>query len=371
MDNIKKDLKVLYAEDDDIIRDIIYNNLLSQIFTEVIVAKDGQEALEIYQHHMDFDILVTDINMPRLSGISLAKEIKKISPNLDIVIISAHSDTINLIEAIKIGITDFILKPIDFDLLLDTLNKISQRILQQRELEQKNAVLFHQSKLALIGETLSMIAHQWKQPLTTISINAGSINIKAQTEMLDNDEACRLSNIILQKVEYLGHTIENFKNFFKPEDRSKKVNLKEIIDSAIAILAPILDEYKIQVKMQINSNNEIEVYKNEFTQVIVHILNNAKDALVENKVENPYILIETTNDENYITIQISDNGGGIDENIISKVFDPYFSTKGKNDTGLGLYMSKIIVEIYLGGIITANNTKDGAIFKLKLPISSF
>jgi signal transduction histidine kinase len=371
MNDIKKKLKVLYAEDDDIIREIIYSNLLSQIFTDVTLATNGQEALDIYTKNMDFDILITDINMPHLSGIDLAKEIKKISPQLDIVIISAHSDTTNLIEAIKVGISDFILKPIDFDMLLETLNKISQRILQQRELEQKNAMLFHQSKLALIGETLSMIAHQWKQPLTTISINAGSINIKSQTEMLDNEEATHLSNIILQKVDYLGKTIENFKNFFKPEEDSKKVNLQEIIVNAVDILKPVLDEYKIDINIESNSNKELQVYKNEFTQVIVHIINNAKDALLENSVDTPTIDVRTKNDTEFITIEIEDNGKGIDDEILEKIFDPYFSTKSKNETGLGLYMAKIIIEIYLGGTITAKNTKDGAIFTLKLPISPF
>jgi signal transduction histidine kinase len=371
MDKVN-DLKVLYAEDDDIIRDILYNNLLSQIFKTVVLAKDGKEALEYYQESQDFDIIITDINMPKMTGIELAKEIKEIDPEMDIVIISAHSDTTNLIEAIKIGISDFILKPIDFDMLLTTLNKISQRILQERELEEKNNLLFQQSKLALVGETLSMIAHQWKQPLTTISINAGSINIKAQTELLDNEDALKLSDIILQKVDYLGNTIENFKNFFKPEDVSKKVFLQNTIESAVDILKPILNEYKIDITINSDCKHEVEVYKNEFTQVIIHMINNAKDALVENNIENPYIHLKLVEDDNeYVTIEIQDNAGGVDEEIIEKIFDPYFSTKSKNETGLGLYMAKIIIEIYLGGTINVVNKDDGALFSIKLPINQF
>jgi signal transduction histidine kinase len=366
MDKVN-DLKVLYAEDDDIIRDILYSNLLSQLFKTVVVATNGQEALEYYQQDRDFDIVITDINMPKMNGIELSKEIKAMDKDMDIVIISAHSDTENLIEAIKIGISDFILKPIDFDMLLSTLNKISQRILQQRELVEKNNLLFQQSKLALVGETLSMIAHQWKQPLTTISINAGSINIKAQTEMLDNDDALNLSDIILQKVEYLGNTIENFKNFFKPEDVSKKVFLQNTIQSAVEILKPILDEHKIDISIDSNCTHEVEVYKNEFTQVIIHMINNAKDALIENNIQNPLIKINLSEDDGYVTISISDNAGGIDDEIIEKVFDPYFSTKSKNETGLGLYMAKIIIEIYLSGTISVVNNNDGAIFSIRLP----
>jgi signal transduction histidine kinase len=369
MDKIH-DLKVLYAEDDDIIRDILYSNLLSQMFKNVVVAKDGQEALDYYKDENDFDIVITDINMPRMTGIELCKEIRAIDPEMDIIIISAHSDTTNLIEAIKIGISDFILKPIDFDMLLTTLNKISQRILQERELAEKNSILFQQSKLALVGETLSMIAHQWKQPLTTISINAGTINIKAQTESLEIDDAIKLSDVILDKVEYLGNTIENFKNFFKPEDVSKKVFLKDTIDQAVSILKPILDEYGIKISVNSSCTQEVEVYKNEFTQVIIHMINNAKDALVEKNIENPYVNIDINDNNGYVLIDISDNAGGIDDEIIDKVFDPYFSTKSKNETGLGLYMAKIIIEIYLSGFISVVNNDDGAVFTVKLPINS-
>jgi signal transduction histidine kinase len=242
--------------------------------------------------------------------------------------------------------------------------KIAQAVEENR---QKDQAMFQQSRLAQMGEMISMIAHQWRQPLSAISSTASAISLKAELNKLDNDKAIELSDKICNFSQHLSSTIDDFRNFFKSNKDKNSINYSQIVEAVLDIIEISLKNKNIELIKELKCDENFDSYKNELKQVILNLIKNAEDALVEKRVENPYIKISTFKKGNDFVLEISDNAGGVPEDIVDKIFDPYFSTKTKRDgTGLGLYMSKIIIEEHCGGKIEVYNDKMGAVFRIVL-----
>jgi len=240
-------------------------------------------------------------------------------------------------------------------------------ILKIKEEEQKNKkqekLMQQQHKLVQMGEMINMIAHQWRQPLSAISAVAGILSLKAKLNKLENEVIMELSDKIKNFSMQLSETIDDFRNFFKSNKLARVTNFDELYKSVFSIVENSLKVHNIQINKEIIEIQEFSTYDNELKQVLLNLIKNSEDALLENNIQSPYIKIII--DKN--TFIISDNAGGIPDEIIDKIFDPYFSTKLKKDgTGLGLYMSKIIVEEHCKGILSVENTTEGARFKITI-----
>jgi len=232
-----------------------------------------------------------------------------------------------------------------------------------RKNRQKDTHMLHQSRLAQMGEMMSMVAHQWRQPLSAISSTSTAIGVKAKINKLDNETAINLSDKILEYVEHLSNTINDFRDFFKPNRERVDIGYTEIVTSVLNIIETSVRNKHIELELDLNSTISIYIYPNEAKQVILNLIQNAEDALLEKKIENPKIIIETN--DNVLTI--SDNAGGVPEDIIEHIFEPYFSSKKSRDgTGLGLYMSRTIIEEHCGGELTVSNSDVGAVFRIVL-----
>ncbi len=235
------------------------------------------------------------------------------------------------------------------------------------ELKKKDELMIIQSRHAAMGEMIGMIAHQWRQPLTTISMNANNMLLDIALDELDSSQAQKYSDAILLQTENLSKTIDDFRNFFKPDKAILQVKLSDILIETYSIVKDSLKNHNIRLRTSSSSESTVDVYPRELMQVFVNIITNAKDALLQKKSKNAYIEIKVFEDKEYVITQICDNGIGIDEAILTKIFNPYFTTKDeKTGTGLGLYMSKMIIEDHLHGKIEAYNYKEGACFKVKL-----
>jgi len=248
---------------------------------------------------------------------------------------------------------------------LDALNKSLKLKVDNaiKETKQREKLLQEQSRLAQMGEMISMIAHQWRQPLSAISATSGSIMLKAELGKLDKENTVELANNITRYAQHLSSTIDDFRNFFKDDKAKQNVTLEEIAIGALNIVESSIASSNIKINLDINSSTEILTYKNELMQVVLNIIKNAEDALIEKNITNPTINIKITNK----TLFISDNAGGIPQKIMNRIFEPYFSTKTKKDgTGLGLYMSKTIIEEHCGGKLSVYNDNAGAVFKIDL-----
>jgi len=227
----------------------------------------------------------------------------------------------------------------------------------------QQTLMLQQSRQAQMGEMISMIAHQWRQPLAAISSISAAINIKSKLNMLDSDSAVKLSNKISNYSQHLSLTIDDFREFFSPNKEIIQTSYNELIDDVMAIIETSIVNKNIKLVTNLNCDNMLNTYSNEVKQVLLNLIKNAEDVLLDREIYMPQITISTH--DNILTI--SDNAGGISEDIIDNIFDPYFSTKkDKDGMGLGLYMSKTIIEEHCKGKLTVSNDKDGAVFKIAL-----
>jgi len=245
--------------------------------------------------------------------------------------------------------------------------RVSQAVDENR---QKDKQMLEQSRLAQMGEMISMIAHQWRQPLSAITATTGSMSLHMLLE-----KKCDTAYIEegIQKVnnytQYLSTTITDFRNFFKPDKEKTLTSLNDIVLGSLKIIGTSLEAQGVQIETFLESKEEFLSFPNELKQVLLNILKNAQDAFIENKTESPRILLKTVSFDDSVQLLIYDNAGGISEDKKAYIFDPYFTTKEKRDgTGLGLYMSKMIVEDHCDGRVTVENEDDGACFILSLPL---
>jgi len=255
------------------------------------------------------------------------------------------------------------------DLNKNLEHRVAKEVQNNRE---KDRQLLHQSRLAQMGEMISMIAHQWRQPLAAISSTSSAINIKAQLGTTTDQFLIENTENISQYTNHLSDTIDDFRNFFKSNKEIQQTSFSELINSVKGIIKISIDNKKIELIEELNCDDKFQTYSNEIKQVILNLIKNAEDILVDKKIKDPYIKIETSKEDDTLLLKVSDNGGGIPLDIIDKIFDPYFSTKTKKDgTGLGLYMSKTIIEDHCGGELLVDNNKNGAIFTIKLKGKSY
>lgn len=251
-------------------------------------------------------------------------------------------------------------------------NKLEDRIVEEiKKNEEKTKQLIQQSRLAQMGEMISMIAHQWRQPLAAISATTNSILLKTMLdEKISKEELTKELNLITDYSQHLSLTIDDFRNFFKTDKIKSEISLEELIDKTINIIKIQFETKEIKVEKDYKFNEKILSYSTELQQVILILLKNAEDALIEKEIENKNIKISTYKENDFVIIEVEDNAKGIPNDIIEKIFDPYFSTKKeKEGTGIGLYMSKIIIDEHCSGNLSVKNSKFGAIFKIKLPLN--
>jgi len=248
---------------------------------------------------------------------------------------------------------------------LEELNKnLELRIKEAvKEVKEKDSYIIQQSRLAQMGEMIGMIAHQWRQPLTAISSASATIKLKSTLNTLNQDTIIDLSTKISDYSQMLSVTIDDFRNFFKTNKMKNETTCNKLINETLSIVSVAIENKNIKLVTNADCNTSIVTFENEVKQVLLNLIQNAEDALLEKDIKNPTITISALNKN----IFVSDNAGGIADNIMEKIFDPYFSTKREKDgTGLGLYMSKTIIEEHCGGKLTARNSKDGAVFNISL-----
>ncbi len=250
----------------------------------------------------------------------------------------------------------------------DTLSlKIEEAIYQNQK---KDKLLIEQSKLAAMGEMLGAIAHQWRQPLNTLGLHLQFIEDDYEDNLVDKKYVTKFTEESMQLVSFMSNTIDDFRNFFLIDKVKTSFDIRTKIDETLNILKVQMEKYNILLVIEGESFN-IMGHAGEFQQVILNIFNNAKDAMLSNNIENRKISVELKLVEEIGYIKISDNAGGISEENIDRIFEPYFTTKeqGKG-IGLGLYMSKMIIEDNMQGKIKIENSDNGAIFTIELEVSS-
>ncbi|MEA3553872.1 MAG: response regulator [Campylobacterota bacterium] len=365
-----KQSTLLYVEDDLNISGF-FSNIMGQIFKKMYISYDGNEGLEVFKKHKDeIDIVITDINMPKLSGIDMIEYIREINYDVPIIIISAFGDEKSLKRIVNLAVDGFINKPFVLDSLMKVLDRVLKPVFYKKELQKKDALIFQQSKLAAIGEMIGNIAHQWRQPLNSIGVTMMKLEINSDNDNLTKEMVTDTIDKTNSIISHMSKTIDDFRNFFSPTKSKSEFLIKDNIESILSLIIPQFTNHNIDIKIIGPRDIKVFAYENELKQVLINIVSNAKDAIVNNNIEeNGLIKIEIASDDEKLNIKISDNAGGIPSTIKDKIFDPYFTTKFKSQgTGLGLYMSKIIIEKNMKGSLVVQNNNDGAVFMIQIPI---
>lgn len=266
----------------------------------------------------------------------------------------------------------------DKTLELESINQNLQEIIRN-EVEfsrKRDRIMYQQDRLASLGEMIQNIAHQWRQPLNSLMIIIQSFKLKFYNHKLDEKFIDSQTEYGLKIAKNMSETIENFRNFFQPNKVKEPFSLKESILDSIALIDFVLKQNNIEILTHFDHDFSIHGYKNAFSQVILNLLKNAQDAIIERQVKHGVCEISLEEKYDKILISLKDNAGGIKEDAIDKVFEPYFTTKHKSvGTGIGLFMTKEIIEKQMQGTIQCanihwgdtENPHYGAIFTIQIP----
>ena len=247
---------------------------------------------------------------------------------------------------------------------------ITARKEMEKELHLKEEMMLAQSKQAAMGDMIAMIAHQWRQPLAVVGMNINNVKVSLELDgEVSNADLNKCANSVSKQILQLTKTIDDFRNFFKPEQLKENITIEDALDGSLDIIGTSLRNSNITLNIQNNSKSSLNINKSSLIQVLLSIIGNAKDVLLAKEPLEATINISLSETKEAVSISICDNGGGIPESIIDKIDQPYFTTKKElNGTGLGLYISRTIIKKHLGGTLTWHNEEHGACFVITLNI---
>lgn len=245
--------------------------------------------------------------------------------------------------------------------------RVEEEIKKQRKQEE---ILIQQSKMAVMGEMLAAIAHNWRQTLNTISFLSTVITRKYLNSKLNKNYVNDWNIKMNKQLNFMSQTIDDFRNFFKPNEDFREIFLKEIISKVIALINLQFKISNIKIEIDIPEIISLVCLENQLQQALLNILSNSKEAIINRNIQNGVIKISAKKNDSFVNLIIQDNGGGIEnEEILLSIFEPYFTTKSNSQgTGIGLYMTKIIIEQNMKGKIEVKNINSGFEISIKIPI---
>ncbi|MDZ7819553.1 MAG: HAMP domain-containing sensor histidine kinase [Aliarcobacter sp.] len=339
------------------------NEIIDNTIEGILIIKDGfiehvNKSLMDILCYEDEDELIGNLAIGILIPTSKEKFIEYNSKIFqEISLLNKNADIIPAIIKIK-------------DININNTSYKMVSILDLSEFKKNEKILLEQSKLAAMGEMVSIIAHQWRQPLSAIGSIITTLKLKYNLKKIDLNTYDEKLTQINNYIQYMSNTIDHFSDFLIRDSKKELVKIEQIVNSTYDLIKNSFDTFGIKVIINPSESlGNIYLYKNDLIQIVLNILNNAKDSFVLNKVVSPQIRISFSQIESFQIIEIEDNAGGIDLNVIDKIFNPYFSTKDKkNGTGLGLYICKMIVEKHLNGQISVKNIENGALFTIKIAV---
>ena len=354
---------------DDIPENIYSLKLLIEESFDINIfsALSAQEAIGIIMQN-SIDLILTDVQMPEIDGFEFARYLKDMdsTKHIPIIFITGifEKDEYKN-KGYDIGGIEYITKPIDNHLLtsklkiyIDVYDTIKT---SQNRLNKTEDLLIHSAKMASMGEMIGLISHQLKQPLNVLSLYCEDIRLSYDFKELDDAYMQDYYKNNKEQIQYMTNTINGFLDFFNPNKIKQKFFINHSINQAMQILSSKIE--KLNVSFNLNIDEEVKTFgvEVELTQVLINIINNSLDVFIERNINSPEIFIKLFRKDDKNIIIIEDNAGGVENNQIEKLMDPYFTTK-ENGTGIGLYMVKLIIKNSFESEIKLLNTQKGLSF---------
>ncbi len=242
--------------------------------------------------------------------------------------------------------------------------ELEERVMERTsELREKDRLLMQQSRMAAMGEMINNIAHQWRQPLNSVGLIVQSLTLLHDEGQLDRENLAALEEQVMELIRFMSRTIDDFRDYFKPDKEKVSFHVGRAVEKTVSLVRASFGSRNIRTEIVTEDGPVITGFQNEYSQVLLNILQNARDAFAKRQVAEPKVTIVIGKENGRSVVTIRDNAGGIPEEILDKIFDPYFTTKGPDQgTGVGLFMSRGIIEKNMGGRLTACNIGDGAEF---------
>lgn len=383
----------LLVVDDEPTNIAVLGELLEDRY-RIQVANSGDKALAILERGKLLpDLILLDVRMPGLSGYSVCERLKANprTAGIPVIFVTARDAPGDEEKGLKLGAVDYITKPfipgivrarvqtqINLKQKTDVIEKLnrnlSERVRQEVEKNrEQERLLMHQSRFVQMGEMLSMIAHQWRQPLNSVSLAAINLTTAAELGELNAAAVKQQASFIQELTRRMSETIDDFTDFFKPDRHAETFYLQEVFERVASIASAQLQAHSIQLELDIAADARQQPLlgrRNELAHVFLNLVTNARDAFEEKGMTRGQIRIQVDLKAGALEITVSDNAGGIAAEARDRLFDPYFTTKpqGKG-TGIGLYMCRTIIERNYQGEITVKNQPQGAVFTLRLPLT--
>ncbi len=343
---------------------IVDDNSSNRLIIEMILHEHGLKntykaasVLEAYSYleNSPIDAILLDVMMPDIGGIQACKTIRSqsIYDTIPIIMVTANDDNETFRKSFKVGANDFISKPINDVVLLS-------RLASQLEKQQMHKTIISQSRFSAMGEVISMLAHQWRQPLGVINAISTNIRIKMELDIAKKTDIRHAFDDIEQNLDQLSLLITNFKSSFGSTQKNSCTDITNTIHDVLRLHKQHIQELDINLTTAIESVKPSNLAKQAIIQVLVHLLTNCFETFTQNSIENPSIHISLVSQDDFYKLIIKDNGAGISEKDLPFIFDPYFSAKSeKNGKGLGLYFAKQLTIQQLDGSLTITSNEEG------------
>jgi PAS domain S-box-containing protein len=251
--------------------------------------------------------------------------------------------------------------------LKESNQELERRVAERTaELREKDQMLLLQSRQAAMGEMIGNIAHQWRQPLNLLGLTVQQLLMFYDLGEFDRTFLAENVDSSLKLIQHMSRTVDDFRNYFKPDKEKAEFKVREAIANTLSLLEGSFQDPHISVEIVEKDEPVIYGFRNELAQVVLNLVVNAKDVITEREINDPKVTITLSSENGCSVVTVADNAGGIPEEILDKIFEPYFSTKGERGTGVGLFMSKNIIEKNMGGTLTVRNVSGGAEFRIEL-----
>lgn len=371
INKFNKESTILVIDDTPDILNLVMELLKNEYNLKLI--SNPKKALDLLKNRPKIDLILLDVMMPGINGYEMCKLIKynQTYAQTPIIFLTALEKISDIVKGFECGVVDYITKPFIPEVLKARIKThIELKHLHDsmiKDLEEKENLLYRQSRMTTLGEMFENVTHQWKQPLSIINMSCSALKISCEFDELNIDEVISTIDTVISETEYLAQTIDDFRDFARNDAEKEIFDIRELFKHAVEILSYRFNKTSIEIYNDMDSF-KYRSYKNYIIQILINILNNAIDALEKNS-DKKWIKAESIIKNNEIIIRICDNGGGIKMDVTESVFEKYVTTKEKKEeSGLGLYMCRQIMQKKLGGKISAYNTTEGVCFELMLPI---
>jgi signal transduction histidine kinase len=333
------------------------------------------------------DLILADYSLPAFDGLSALLLTRERSPEIPFIFVTGTMGEEVAIETLKNGATDYVLKQRLSRLVPavrralreaedlrkrreaeEALRKETlERLRALEELHEKNQLLIQQSRQAAMGEMINNIAHQWRQPLNTLGLTIQQLLLFYDLGDFTRESLEKCVGSSMELIRHMSQTINDFRNYLRPDKEKVEFKVRGAIENTLSLLEGSLRNPPISVEIVAKDDPVTRGYPNEFSQVLLNILINARDALSEREIDDPMVMITIRSEGVSAVVTVADNAGGIPDEIMGKIFEPYFTTKGPQEgTGVGLFMSKAIIEKNMGGKLGVRNIANGAEFRIEV-----